>query len=147
MKGFQDIAIPIDFSEGCAAAISSAQRVAGDGAVIRLIHVLPDLAAMHPGVTWDAIDEADRADTTRAAMRQFAEERGLRGAECFVAISHGNPANEIALFAARHKIELVVIGSHGRTGLARLAMGSVAERVARYCACPVLVVKTADVES
>ena len=53
----------------------------------------------------------------------------------------GGPVHEIVAFAEREHIDLIVMGSHGRTGLARLLMGSVAEGVARRAPCPVLIVK------
>jgi nucleotide-binding universal stress UspA family protein len=53
----------------------------------------------------------------------------------------GAPAEEIAQFAQRDQSELIVLPSHGRTGLARLMIGSVAERVVRLAHCPVLVLR------
>jgi nucleotide-binding universal stress UspA family protein len=50
------------------------------------------------------------------------------------------PANEILQYAKSANIELIIIGTHGRTGLARLALGSVAEAVVRAAPCPVLTV-------
>jgi nucleotide-binding universal stress UspA family protein len=56
----------------------------------------------------------------------------------------GPPASTIAETAAEEEADLVVVGTHGRSGLDRLIVGSVAERVVRLATCPVLVVKTAD---
>jgi nucleotide-binding universal stress UspA family protein len=53
----------------------------------------------------------------------------------------GTPANEIARLAQQEQAELIVMGSHGRGGLARLLVGSVAEIVMRKAPCPVLIVK------
>jgi nucleotide-binding universal stress UspA family protein len=53
----------------------------------------------------------------------------------------GNPVVEIRKFAEGHNIDLIVMGSHGRTGLSRLLMGSIAEGVMRKARCPVLIVK------
>jgi nucleotide-binding universal stress UspA family protein len=62
-----------------------------------------------------------------------------------IAVSHvlleGDPATEIARYAADAGIDVIVIGAHGRTGVDRLVMGSVAERVMREAPCSVLVVK------
>jgi quercetin dioxygenase-like cupin family protein len=57
-------------------------------------------------------------------------------------LAEGDPAEEILHFADRLRCDLIVMGSHGRTGLGRLLTGSVAEEVLRRAACPVLVVKT-----
>jgi universal stress protein A len=53
----------------------------------------------------------------------------------------GSPAEEIVRVAEAEQVDMVVIGTHGRTGLSRLLMGSVAENVVRHAACPVLTVK------
>ena len=53
----------------------------------------------------------------------------------------GHPADAIVDFATEHHIDLVVMGTHGRTGVARLVMGSIAEAVVRRAECPVLTVK------
>jgi nucleotide-binding universal stress UspA family protein len=69
----------------------------------------------------------------------------VRPANPKIAVSHvmleGDPASEIARFAADAGIDVIVIGTHGRTGVDRLVMGSVAEKVMREAPCSVLVVK------
>jgi nucleotide-binding universal stress UspA family protein len=60
-----------------------------------------------------------------------------------VASTGGDPADEIVRYAGRHPIELIVVGTHGRTGVSRLLLGSVAERVVRTAARPVLTVPAA----
>ena len=54
----------------------------------------------------------------------------------------GDPAEQILRYAAAESIDLIVVGTHGRTGVSRVLLGSVAERVIRGAACPVLVVPT-----
>src|SRR5688572_14147865 len=56
------------------------------------------------------------------------------------ATTAGDPAQEILRYAPRHAIDLIVLGTHGRTGMSRLLLGSAAERVLRGARCPVLVV-------
>jgi nucleotide-binding universal stress UspA family protein len=56
----------------------------------------------------------------------------------------GDPATEILRLAGETKCDLIVMGTHGRTGLTRLVLGSVAEEVLRQAPCPVLAVKTPD---
>jgi nucleotide-binding universal stress UspA family protein len=62
-------------------------------------------------------------------------------------LAEGDPAKEIDRIARARHCDLVVMGTHGRTGLEHLLMGSVAERVVRYVPCPVLVVKAAVANS
>lgn len=64
-----------------------------------------------------------------------------------VAATGGDPAQEILRYAATHSIDLIVVGTHGRTGVSRLLLGSVAETVLRGARCPVLVVPAAAVET
>lgn len=57
----------------------------------------------------------------------------------------GSPFHDICKIAAQSKSDLIVVGSHGRTGLSQVLLGSVAERVVRHAPCPILVVsKTAQ---
>ena len=57
-------------------------------------------------------------------------------------VAFGSPADEITRFAQDHSVELIVLPSHGRTGLMRMMIGSVAERVVRLAHCPVLVLRS-----
>jgi universal stress protein A len=56
-------------------------------------------------------------------------------------LRHGNPYEEIVKAAKEFAVDLIVIGSHGYTGLGRLVLGSTADRVLQYAPCPVLIVK------
>ena len=59
-------------------------------------------------------------------------------------VAVGTPFLEIARYAEEHAIDLIVMGTHGRTGLQHVLLGSVAERVLRYAKCPVLTIRTTD---
>jgi universal stress protein A len=61
-----------------------------------------------------------------------------------IAGTRGDPAEEILGYAGRHTIDVIVVGTHGRTGVSRVLLGSVAERVVRGARCPVLVVPAVD---
>ena len=75
-------------------------------------------------------------------LARFAAQLGAATTPPLVkAIQIGPPAQEIVRYAARHRIDLIVMGTHGRTGLARVAHGSVAETVVRTAPCGVLTVK------
>jgi nucleotide-binding universal stress UspA family protein len=62
------------------------------------------------------------------------------GTPVVIASTSGDPAEEIVRYARTHDIDLIVVGTHGRTGLSRALLGSVAERVIRTAPCPVLAV-------
>jgi nucleotide-binding universal stress UspA family protein len=76
-----------------------------------------------------------------AEWKAKAEAMGIGQVEAATAI--GEPAHEILAFAKAQSADLVVIGTHGRTGLQHALMGSVAERVVRRATCPVLTVRPA----
>jgi nucleotide-binding universal stress UspA family protein len=139
----QRILCPTDFSHFTDAALSYASSLAAEsGAKLYIAHVdeyrdssaaLGEAAVVYApwGVT-DRNDVRKQLDQVRPTLPRVAcEHRYLEGA----------PVREIVDFAERENIDLIVMGSHGRTGLSRLLMGSVAEGVARRAACPVLIVK------
>ena len=70
----------------------------------------------------------------------FAQTRERVGVPVVIASTAGDPAEEIVRYAMAHDIDLIVLGTHGRTGLSRALLGSVAERVIRTAPCPVLAV-------
>jgi nucleotide-binding universal stress UspA family protein len=66
---------------------------------------------------------------------------GKLGFKVYPAVESGDPGPTIVAFAAKQQCDLIVVGSHGRKGLDRLVMGSVAEFVARHASCPVEIVR------
>lgn len=135
------IVVPIDFSEGSVQALAAAGKMAGASGSIEVLYVMEHLSALHPGMVWETFDDAERMDHSRRALEQLCDEHGVGAAGVHVTTTIGNPALEVARFAEATEADMVVVASHGRTGLARVAIGSVAERIVRHCQCPVLVIK------
>ena len=135
---------PVDFSEYTAPALTHAKELAAVyDARVDLLHVITEVAL--PGVYGlEPVSVAEPGVQDR--VRQALEEAMTRspGAErpFSVHVLVGYPAHDIAEFAAEHDIDLVVIATHGRTGLKRLFMGSVAENVVRLACCPVFTLKS-----
>jgi nucleotide-binding universal stress UspA family protein len=77
---------------------------------------------------------------TRARLEAFAADQ-VAPSPFIVAVPVGGPASEIVKHAAREKVDLIVMGTHGRTGLAHAAKGSVAESVMRHAPCQVLTIR------
>ena len=77
----------------------------------------------------------------RAVVRKMEAEAKMRGVPLETAVPLGRPDEAIVKVAQAKKVNLIVLGSHGRTGLRKLLMGSTAERVIGQATCPVLVVK------
>lgn len=136
------ILVPYDFSDLAAQSFPVAAGYGSDGANIHIIHVLPQMSAGEPGVAWGEVDDAERIAYARRSVREALQPAGLAGAKVhIIAGGPGNPAQHIAELARRIDAELVITTSHGRTGLMRLALGSVAERIVRLAPCAVLVLR------
>ena len=140
------ILVPTDFSATADAALDYAYGLAGKfGASIELLHVLDDPFVVD-GMSAEAY--ISEAPALRTAMLQEARERlrhrsgardGVTHIDTEVLFGHG--ARTIAEYAAERGTDLIVMGTHGRTGFAHLLLGSVAERLVRTAPCPVLTVR------
>ena len=142
------ILVPYDFSEGSTAALEYAARLGIDSnARLYIVHVDELLDAQistippvnGPTVFISSWDKRKREINTRLA--EIVPHNGaVYEHHCLM----GAPADEILAFADRVHIDLIVMGSHGRTGLTRLITGSVAESVMRRSNCPVLIFKSRE---
>jgi nucleotide-binding universal stress UspA family protein len=136
------IVIPFDFSEPTTRAIDIAVELGGPGANLHLIHVIdpiPTLISMDPGLPVPAWSDKTRVDQAVIDMKNMFETGKYSGLKRHCAL--GDPGSEIASFSKSIQADLIVIPSHGRTGLKRMFLGSVAERVLRLSECPVLVLR------
>jgi universal stress protein A len=140
------VLVPLDFSTTSDAALEFARTVAGSfNASLHLLHVFEDpmlatgfaeaYAPLPPDTRAALIDDAG----AQLASRLSAEERERFKATTDVV--SGFSAMAIVEYAQDHGIDLIVMGTHGRTGMAHLLIGSVAERVVRLAQCPVLTVR------
>ena len=80
-------------------------------------------------------------ETAKTVVQKLEAEAKMRGVPLETAVPQGQPDQAIIMFAQAKKVNLIILGSHGRTGLRKLLMGSVVERVIGQAHCPVLVVK------
>ena len=137
------ILCPIDFSESSENtlryACSLAAKSKGRLLIVHVFDASPMLLvdSSSNGVSPDSVDKREKEDRERlnrvvpTSADLVFERRFLKG----------NAENEILALAKREKVDLIVMGSHGRTGLYRMLIGSVAEGVLRRADCPVLIVK------
>jgi nucleotide-binding universal stress UspA family protein len=133
------VVVPVDFSDASIAAVDVASALVSDPSHLYIINVLAVLQPAEPGVIWNTVDDTARKHHVELALKErFAADR-YRGLHFEVAF--GDPGHEIANYAQRLQADLIVMPSHGRTGISRLLVGSVAERVVRLAHCPVLVLK------
>lgn len=135
----QRIVVPVDFSEESLEAVRTALEIVADGGAVHAVHVLPTLEPTEPGVIWSTIDNTGRLRHAEQALDERLTKDGCQGVG--VAARIGDPGHEIAGFAAEKQADLIVLPSHGRTGLSRILLGSTAERVVRLAHCPVLVLR------
>ena len=134
------VVVPIDFSDQSLTAVPNALELVDDPANVLVVHVLQELSPMEPGEIWRAVDEETRIRHTMQALRERLAKDGQEAVSTDVVI--GDPGREIAALAERAGADLIVLTSHGRTGLKRLLIGSVAERVIRLAHCPVLALRS-----
>lgn len=135
----RNVVVPCDFSDLSIGAVDTALEMVQSPTNLHVIHVLPELAVGEPGVVWGTVDDDSRREHALEAMRKtFADEK-YSGLD-FIAVV-GDAGHEIIDYAESTDAELIVMPSHGRRGIARLLIGSVAERVVRMAHCPVLVLR------
>jgi nucleotide-binding universal stress UspA family protein len=133
------VVVPVDFSDDSFTALDTALEMVDDPSHLHVIHVLPMLEPTEPGVIWHTIDDKSRSEHAETALRVELEKRGQKVVQ--IVIRFGDPGHEIAHYAEQVRAGLVIVASHGRSGLKRLLIGSVADRVVRLAHCPVLVLK------
>lgn len=134
--------VPFDFSEHARMALRRAREIAEASQNIHVIHVLPLLVAAEPAFVWNDVDDAGRIQHALDAMVAELPEAEF-GKLCLEA-RLGDPGSAIAQRAHELHAELIVVGSHGRSGLSRVLLGSTAERITRLAPCPVLIVKLSE---
>jgi len=148
MKSFERILVPVDFSKHSERAVRVAAQLARRyGSTLEIVHVYEPIAYALPGdyslFTAQQLD-ALRAELNRqlAAMKDLAVASGA--SQVKTRLSHGPCAAGVCELAREGAFDLIVMGTHGRSGASRLLLGSVAERVLRSAPCPVLTVKAEE---
>lgn len=137
------------FSEAATDALTA--RATGEGAEVRLLHVVEpfpeDLAETlgskeQPNFAAARLKRRERAKELLAQAAQKLEGAGFKVSS---SIEEGDPRNVILREAEVWNADLIILGSHGRTGLNRFLMGSVSEAVARHARCSVEIVRTRSI--
>jgi nucleotide-binding universal stress UspA family protein len=136
------ILFPTDFSTASDAALRHAEAIAKSShAKLLIVHVEEPPLAYGGGELYYGLPEPD-SERIRGMLE------GVRPSDPAVPFEHrltmGDPASEVVRLAEEEGAEMIVMGTHGRTGLTRLLMGSVAELIVRRAACPVLVYREVD---
>jgi nucleotide-binding universal stress UspA family protein len=133
------ILYPTDFSEAGRHALAMATSLARDsGATLIVAHVEEPPMAYGGGELYYGVDQVDHEELRKALAAVVPTDPAVA---CVHKLMVGDPAEAIIQLAEADNVDMIVMGTHGRTGLTRLLMGSVAEAVVRRAKCPVLTVK------
>ena len=145
------ILVPLDFSTNAARALRYAKTLASRfGASLELLHVVED---PFTSGAWSSEIYVPNIVELRGSLVKDAEQRlavdqsalSLEGVPTIATVRTGPVGYTIVEYAQAVHADLIVMGTHGRTGLAHIFMGSVAERVVRTAPCPVLTVREVTV--
>ena len=143
------ILVPLDFTTDQDGVITLARTLAGSlGAVVHFVHVLAEPYVTPGAYQFHLPDTPERRERrynqARVRMRVAAEMFNEHGITTTVEARGGIPVDEIVDAAIDYGADLIVMGTHGRSGFQHLLAGSVAEQVIRRARCPVLTVRTGD---
>jgi nucleotide-binding universal stress UspA family protein len=160
----QKIVVPIDYSENSEHAIQWGASLAQKyGAQLLLLHVIPKaveevypqgarslspIASYYEGMapgSLPAIQQPiviDLQEKAQTRLHSFACKSLRQPTLVQVKVAVGKPAEEILRVAREEGADMIVMGTHGRTGLRHLLLGSVAEEVTRHASCPVFTLRT-----
>ena len=136
------VLVPTDFSEHSKSAVRYGCELASKfGADLHLLHVVEQLPVMYSeGAIFTPETEAELLAEATNLLDRTPEDIDVTSLKVTRATLQGHPLVEITRYAKENEIDLIVIGTHGRTGLVHMLLGSVAEKVVRKAPCPVLTV-------
>jgi universal stress protein A len=139
--------VAVDFSGPSDRALTEAVALARALSVpLELVHVHQmRVASVPPTLEMATLPpSAEEVGRTEAALAERAAQVKAAGIACETYAAFGDPAEEVVRRASELRPRFIVVGTHGRTGLRHVLLGSVAERVVKHAPCPVLVVPTRD---
>ena len=139
----KNILVPVDYSDSGDAAIDYAASLAKEyDAELHFVHVYDqphtNVDAGFSGYSFPSELPPVDLEAEAAKLQRVTPPKGVRNCHKFII---GSPVDDLVEYAKENAIDLVVMGTHGRSGLSRLLMGSVAEGVVRRSPCPVLTIK------
>ncbi len=139
--GMKKLLLATDLSEASSSATEQAFDLASRlGASLLIVSVIDPGALLLPGGRFRA--RVDQVRERREQQAQALVERGrVEGIDVSFLVWTGDPADQIVSAAEAERVDMVLVGSHGRGAVGRLFLGSVSEHVVRNAPCPVLVVR------
>lgn len=140
---YENVLIPTDGSDGTPRAVEHAIRLArADAGTLHVLHVVDEVLPLDPH-SQSLYDELEAAG--RVSAEAICDRAAEAGVHAVGTVRRGTPSEEILDYADENGVDLIVMGTHGRTGLPRLFLGSTTERVVRLSDVPVLTVRTLPV--
>ena len=135
------IIVPLDFSSSSQSTIDYASMIAERfAATLILVHVIESLPYSITD-TFQIVEHRRALETLASSLlRNLSDDLRARNLDVKTRLVWGNPSREILVKARREKADLIVMGTHGRSGLPHMVMGSVAEKTVRLARIPVLTV-------
>lgn len=144
IRMYNKILLPTDGSPGAEAAIDHAMHVANQNdAVVHAVHVIEitDLG----DITEETEDlEAELRESSQELLTPILDAADNAEVEVVEAVIEGRPYEQLVEYVTENAIDMVVMGSHGKSGLSRVLLGSTAEKVVRHSPVPVLTVRTRE---
>jgi nucleotide-binding universal stress UspA family protein len=150
MPSVQRILVPVDFSDASKKLVDLAAELAQKlHARITLMHVVDIEFYPYYGLTEDPVRliERNMIDVSMNKLNEMVESLRDRGVKANWETDTGHTVRVINEYAERNEIDLILVGTHGRSGFDRLMLGSIAEKILRSAFCPVMIMNTSKVES
>ena len=142
----RNILVASDFSKASRRAFATAIKTAKDNrATLTIVHVLAPFTPIGPDQyigpdTWEELDEQAHKWAKRH-LDALAARATAAGVRAKALLGEGHAAREVTRLARKLHADLIVIGTHGRTGFAKLLLGSIASQVVATARCPVMTVR------
>lgn len=152
MIALKNVLVATDFEEAAAVALNYGRSLARTfGAKLRVVHVLDDIGSRAATMAGYGIDvgrmqvELEAAAQAQLDSLLWDNDKKDLGAKA-VLLTSTSPASAIVKYATDAKVDLIVVGTHGRGAVSHFLIGSVAERIVRTAPCPVLTVRNHERE-
>lgn len=137
--GGKTVLVPVDFSDESIKAVDEALTMVDSASQVHVLHVAADLDITTPGVVWETISEdTQRSNVQKSFSKTFADSK-YQGVVYHVLF--GDAGHQIVEQANAINADVIVMPTHGRTGVRRILLGSTAERVLRLAHIPVLMLR------
>ena len=146
MAGFRRILVASDFSKASQNAFATALALAkANRATLAILHVVVPITPIVPeqyfdAQTWEQIDSQSRR-WGQQQLRKLTDKAKNAGIRAVSVLLEGDPAQQITRAVRSKRADLLVVGTHGRTGLTKFFVGSIASRLVATASCPVVTVR------